>query len=77
MRINTILFSTKKFNRYFRFFLGVAILLTGYFYNSLWGLIGLLPLLTAISSYLPLYTALEINEEEANREKKAKKHGSH
>ena len=37
-----------------RIILGVAILGVGYYYKSYWGLLGIVPILTAIISWCPL-----------------------
>lgn len=41
-----------------RVFAGLAILGVGLYYQSWWGLIGLIPLLTGILRYCPVYTML-------------------
>jgi len=42
--------------RNIRILIGVAILGVGYYYKSYWGLVGIIPLLTAIISWCPLKT---------------------
>lgn len=44
-----------KIDRIFRAVLGVVILAVGYYYHSWWGLIGLIPLVTAFISWCPAY----------------------
>ncbi|GAB4180330.1 MAG: DUF2892 domain-containing protein [Calditrichia bacterium] len=44
-----------KFDRIFRIILGLVILAVGYYYQSWWGLVGLVPLLTAAIGWCPLY----------------------
>lgn len=39
-----------------RIILALAIFAAGYYYQSLWGFVGLVPLLTASISWCPLYT---------------------
>ncbi len=45
-------------DRLFRFTLGLLILSLGITFNSWWGLIALIPLLTAAVSWCPVYKAL-------------------
>ncbi|MEZ5277996.1 MAG: DUF2892 domain-containing protein [Opitutaceae bacterium] len=42
-------------DRVIRIIAGLAILIAGYFYQSWWGLIGLLPLLTGVVGVCPAY----------------------
>jgi hypothetical protein len=42
-------------DRTVRILLGLAILGAGYYYKSWWGLIGLVPLLTAVVGFCPAY----------------------
>ena len=44
-----------------RIILGTAIMAAGYFYNSWLGLIGIIPVLTAFTSFCPLYSIFGIN----------------
>jgi|WetSurMetagenome_2_1015567.scaffolds.fasta_scaffold847629_2 hypothetical protein len=48
-------------DRLFRIVVGVVILGAGYYYGSYWGLIGLLPILTAIIRWCPAYVPLKIS----------------
>jgi len=48
-------------DRMIRIIIGIIILLIGYLYSSWWGLIGLLPLLTGIIGFCPLYALLGWN----------------
>ncbi len=50
-----------KYDRYFRFFFGAAILAAGIYFNSWWGFIGLIPLSTAFFSWCPLYSLLRMS----------------
>lgn len=43
------------FDRIFRFLAGLGILGVGYHFKSWWGLIGLVPLLTAVFRFCPAY----------------------
>jgi hypothetical protein len=45
-----------KADRYVRLLIGVVIIAVGIIYQSWWGLIGLVPLLTAGMNFCPLYT---------------------
>ena len=47
-------------DRIVRTLVGIAILATGYFLHSYWGLIGLAPLLTAAVGFCPAYCPLWI-----------------
>jgi hypothetical protein len=42
-------------DRVVRIILGLAVLGAGYYYQSWWGLIGLVPLLTAVVRFCPAY----------------------
>jgi hypothetical protein len=53
-------FNMGSSDRVIRGFLGVAILGVGYYFHSLWGLIGLIPLLTALTGWCPLYVPFGI-----------------
>lgn len=44
-----------------RIALGVLLIAIGFYYQSWWGLIGLIPLLTGIINFCPLYRILGIN----------------
>ena len=48
-------------DRSLRVALGVVILLLGAVYGSLWGLIGLVPLVTGLVGFCPLYALLGVN----------------
>ena len=48
-------------DRIFRGVLGIVILGGGIFFQSWWGLIGLIPLITSIVSWCPLYVPFKIN----------------
>lgn len=43
-----------------RIVLALAIFLAGYYYQSWWGLVGLIPLVTALVSWCPAYTLFGI-----------------
>ena len=48
-------------DRVFRLIIGLGILVMGYVYNSYWGLIGLVPMLTALTRWCPLYIPFKIS----------------
>lgn len=48
-------------DRVLRIILGLVLLAAGYYYKTWWGLIGLLPLLTAFIRFCPAYTLLGLN----------------
>lgn len=48
-------------DRMLRIIAGLIIIGLGVYYQSLWGAIGLVPLLTGIFRFCPLYTMLGIN----------------
>lgn len=50
-----------KIDRYFRIIAGVAVLALGYYYQSWWGLLGIVPLLTATMNFCPVYLPFKIN----------------
>ena len=59
-------------DRNIRIIIGVAILAIGYFYQSWFGLVGLLPLLSTIFKVCPLYWTCHINTYCEDEEKKRK-----
>ena len=44
-----------------RLILGIAILIIGYMYDSWWGLIGLVPIITSFMSFCPIYLPLKMS----------------
>lgn len=46
-------------DRILRIVLGIILLGLGFYFKSWWGLIGLVPLLTAIVGFCPLYVPLK------------------
>lgn len=50
-----------KIDKILRIVLGIAILVIGYMNHSWWGLIGLIPLGTAVLGYCPLYPLVGLN----------------
>ncbi|MEN3045665.1 MAG: DUF2892 domain-containing protein [Candidatus Hydrothermales bacterium] len=57
-------------DRWIRIILGIVILLIGLFYKSLWGLLGLIPLITGIIGFCPLYFPFKISTCRINKSKK-------
>lgn len=45
-------------DRMLRIVAGIVIIALGVYYQSLWGIIGLVPLLTGLFRFCPLYTML-------------------
>jgi hypothetical protein len=52
-----------------RFIIGAVIIALGYYYNSWWGLLGLLVLATATFSFCPAYLPFGINTCKAKKKK--------
>lgn len=50
-----------KGDRLFRGLLGIVILAVGLYFQSWWGLIGLIPLFTSIVGWCPVYVPLGID----------------
>lgn len=50
-----------KTDKVIRLILGVAIVAWGFYAQSWWGLVGIVPLATASLSYCPLYSPFKIN----------------
>ncbi len=50
-----------KADRWIRAILGLAIIATGIYFKSWWGLIGIIPLGTALISTCPLYMPFRIS----------------
>jgi hypothetical protein len=50
-----------KIDRSIRLIIGVVIALLGLYYQSWWGLLAIIPVLTAIFGFCPLYAILKIN----------------
>ena len=50
-----------KTDRIIRFIVGVVIILAGIYFETWWGAIGLIPTLTGLLRYCPLYVLLKIN----------------
>lgn len=50
-----------KSDRILRLIVGVAIVIAGLYYQSWWGLVGIIPIATALLNFCPLYKPLGIN----------------
>ena len=48
-------------DRVIRFIVGIVIILVGIYFKTWWGAIGLIPILTGLLRYCPLYVPLKIN----------------
>jgi hypothetical protein len=57
-----------KNDRILRAILGVVILVAGLYFQSWWGLIGLIPLGTSMASWCPFYVPLKIDTRGAKEE---------
>ncbi|MEA3443713.1 MAG: DUF2892 domain-containing protein [Bacteroidota bacterium] len=57
-----------KTDKIIRIIIGIIIGVIGYYYNSWWGLIGLIPIATALISFCGFYPLLGVNT--CNTEKK-------
>lgn len=56
-----------KTDRMIRIILGLLILALGAAFQALWGILGAIPLLTAILRWCPLYEPLKINTNRHNK----------
>jgi hypothetical protein len=50
-----------KSDRNIRIVLGIVIAVAGFYFKSWWGIIAIVPLLTAFTGFCPLYKLLGIN----------------
>ncbi|MEI6093194.1 MAG: DUF2892 domain-containing protein [bacterium] len=50
-----------SFDRLLRIIVGVIILGLGYYYKSYWGFIGIIPIITALIKWCPLYIPFNIS----------------
>lgn len=48
-------------DRFVRLVIGAVVLGAGYYYKSWWGLVGIVPLLTAFVGFCPAYLPLGLN----------------
>lgn len=54
-------------DRILRGILGVVIIAVGFYYNSWWGAVGLIFLVTALSSWCPLYVPFKFSTRKARQ----------
>lgn len=50
-----------KIDKSVRLIIGVVIAALGFYYQSWWGLVAIIPILTAILGFCPLYIPFKIN----------------
>jgi len=50
-----------KTDRVIRIIIGLVIIALGFYFNSWWGIVGLIPLLTGIVKWCPLYIPFKIS----------------
>jgi len=50
-----------SWDKAFRLVVGLAIGIAGYYYQSWWGLVGIIPILTAVINFCPLYAPFGIS----------------
>ena len=62
-----------NFDRFLRISLGIAVIALGIFYQSWWGLVGLVPLLTALLNWCPAYSLIGLSTERKIKIEKLKK----
>ncbi|MDH5425257.1 MAG: DUF2892 domain-containing protein [Gammaproteobacteria bacterium] len=53
-------------DQYIRYAIGVAALIAGIAYESVWGLIGVVPIMTALLSWCPPYALLGLSSKKAD-----------
>lgn len=51
-----------------RIILAVIVAILGYYYQTWWGLLALVPLATALLKFCPLYTVLGFNSSKKNKQ---------
>jgi hypothetical protein len=54
-------------DRILRGVVGVIIIAVGFYYNSWWGAVGLIPLLTALVSWCPMYVPFGLSTKKARQ----------
>lgn len=58
-----------KSDRVIRILLGIVIVILGFYFKSWWGLVGLVPLLTAAFRWCPLYLPFNLSTDKPNANK--------
>jgi len=54
-------------DRLLRIMIGLVILVIGYIYSNWWGLVGLIPLLTGLFRWCPIYLPCKINTDKSEK----------
>ena len=54
-------------DRILRGIVGVVVIAVGFYYNSWWGALGLIPLLTALVSWCPVYVPCKLSTRNAQQ----------
>ena len=54
-------------DRILRGVVGVVVIAIGFYYNSWWGALGLIPLFTALVSWCPMYVPFKISTRKAQQ----------
>jgi hypothetical protein len=54
-------------DRILRSIVGVVVIAVGFYYQSWWGALGLIPLLTALVSWCPMYIPFKITTKKAQQ----------
>ena len=57
-------------DRILRFLAGFTLLGAGYYFKSWWGLVGIVPLLTATFRFCPVYLTIKLNTGAPSEDKK-------
>ena len=50
-----------RLDKTLRLVVGILILVVGYLYESWWGLIGLVPIMTSLTSFCPFYIPFKLS----------------
>ena len=53
--------NVESLTKFLRILIGLIIIGTGSYFKSWWGVIGIVPILTAVIGWCPLYTPLRIS----------------
>lgn len=54
-------YNTGRIDRTLRVILALIIMAIGFYYQSLWGLIGIIPLISGLTGFCPLYSIFGIS----------------
>jgi hypothetical protein len=66
LKITDMTCNVGRTDRIIRIILGLAIALLGVVFDSWWGLLGIIPLVTGLFSFCPVYFLLKINTSSEN-----------